>query len=157
SYTSRGPTAEQVVKPDLVAPGNRTLSLRSVGSTLDRMFPALRVKEETFNSDPTLSGSDSLYFQLSGSSMAAGVVSGMAALMIQANPSLTPDTIKARMMRSAEKRAVYDIFSEGAGFADVVAALSESGTAAGPALSPRVDWTAGGLMIQETGGAWGSL
>ena len=155
SYASRGPTDELVVKPDLVAPGNRTVSLRSVGSTLDRMLPSLRVKEEAFNADPARAGSDSLYFQLSGSSMAAGVVSGMAALMLQADPAQTPDTLKARLMRSAEKRPVYDVFSEGAGFADVAAALSEKGTAPFAALSPRVEWTPAGLLIQETGVAWG--
>ena len=156
SYTSRGPTAEQVVKPDLVAPGNRTLSLRSVGSTLDRTFPSLRVKSETFNADPARIGEDSLYFQLSGSSMAAGVVSGMAALMLQADPSLTPDTLKARLMRSAEKRTNYDIFSEGAGFADVAAALSETGMTGAPAMSPRVEWSTAGLLVQEPGSAWGN-
>ncbi|HEU5181488.1 MAG TPA: S8 family peptidase [Candidatus Polarisedimenticolia bacterium] len=155
SYTSRGPTAEQVLKPDLVAPGNRTVSLRSVGSTLDTTFPGLRVKEQAFNADPSRAGSDSLYFQLSGSSMAAGVVSGMAALMLQADPAQSPDTLKARLMRSAEKRPVYDIFSEGAGFADLAAALTEKGTAPFPALSPKVEWTPTGLLIQETGVVWG--
>ena len=83
SYTSRGPTPlDHVVKPDLVAPGNRTISLRVVGSTLDEAYPSLRVKEGAFRQDPTAAGDDSLYFQMSGSSMAAGVVSGMAALML---------------------------------------------------------------------------
>jgi serine protease AprX len=155
TYTSRGPTSfDHVVKPDLVAPGNRTLSLRAVGSTLDEAYPSLRVKQGLFRDDPASAGEDSLYFQMSGSSMAAGVVSGMAALMIQADPSLTPDTLKARLMKSAEKRPVYDVFSEGAGFADLHAALAEEGTALSGAPSPTVEWTEAGLAIETTGARW---
>src|SRR4030095_11552909 len=143
SYTSRGPTAlDHVVKPDLVAPGNRTISLLAEGSTLDRLYPSLRVPKDVFMDDPTVAGDDSAYFTMSGSSMAAGVVSGMAALMRQADPSLTPDTLKARLMKSAEKRMVYDVFSEGAGFADLRAALAEQEIASLPSLSPTVQWAA---------------
>jgi serine protease AprX len=157
SYTSRGPTAlDHVVKPDLVAPGNRTISLRAEGSTLDKLYPSLRVAKGVFIDDPTVAGDDSAYFTMSGSSMAAGVVSGMAALMIQADPSLTPDTLKARLMKSAEKRMVDDVFSEGAGFADLQAALAEQEIASGPSLSPAVQWTASGLEMQDTGALWGS-
>jgi serine protease AprX len=155
SYSSRGPTLlDHVVKPDLVAPGNRTLSLRAAGSTLDEAYPSLRVKQGLFRDDPASSDQDSLYFQMSGSSMAAGVVSGMAALMLQADPSLTPDTLKARLMKSAEKRLVYDLFSDGAGFADLHAALGEQGTAVSEALSPRVQWTEAGLVLEGARTLW---
>ena len=155
TYSSRGPTPlDHVVKPDLVAPGNRTLSLRAAGSALDEAYPSLRVKQGLFRDDPASADQDSLYFQMSGSSMAAGVVSGMAALMIQADPSLTPDTIKARLMKSAEKRLTYDLFSEGAGFADLHAAMAETGTIQGVALSPKVGRTDAGLVIDETGAGW---
>ena len=155
TYSSRGPTPlDHVVKPDLVAPGNRTLSLRSVGSTLDEAYPSLRVKQGLYRDDPVSANEDSLYFQMSGSSMAAGVVSGMAALMIQANPSLTPDTLKTRLMMSAEKRPVYDLFSEGAGFADLHAALAEEGISQAAALSPKVQWTVTGLALESAGSAW---
>src|SRR5207249_4555022 len=44
SYSSKGPTAiDHVVKPDLVAPGNRVFSLRASGSTLDLLHPENRV------------------------------------------------------------------------------------------------------------------
>jgi serine protease AprX len=155
TYSSRGPTPlDHVVKPDLLAPGNRTLSLRAPGSTLDETFPSLRVKQGSFRDDPASADQDSLYFQLSGSSMAAGVVSGMAALMIQADPSLNPDTIKARLMKSAEKRLAYDLFSEGAGFADLHAAMAEKGIFQGLALSPKVEKTDGGLVIDDTAAGW---
>ena len=43
------------------------------------------------------------HFELSGSSMAAGVVTGAAALMLERNPELTNDQIKAILMYAAEK------------------------------------------------------
>src|SRR5207302_355759 len=43
------------------------------------------------------------YFRLSGTSMATPVVSGAAALLLQKDPSLTPDQVKARLMKTAWK------------------------------------------------------
>ncbi len=155
TYTSRGPTPlDHVVKPDLVAPGNRTISLRAEGSTLDTLYPALRVKQGVYRDDPATADLDSPYYQLSGSSMAAGVVSGMAALMIQSDPSITPDAVKARLMKSAEKHPGDDLFSEGAGYADLFAALEVAGTPAGPAVSPTAVWTETGLLLQVPATQW---
>jgi serine protease AprX len=45
SFSSRGPAlGEQTLKPDVVAPGNRIVSLRSPGSTLDIRYPDWQVK-----------------------------------------------------------------------------------------------------------------
>ena len=52
--------------------------------------------------------------QLSGSSMAAAVVSGLAALMLEQNPALTPDLVKTILMHSAEP-AEGSAFEVGAG------------------------------------------
>ena len=41
------------------------------------------------------------YFTMSGTSQAAAVTSGVATLMLQADPSLTPDQVKCRLMASA--------------------------------------------------------
>src|SRR5271165_5631892 len=44
SYSSKGPTSiDHIVKPDLVAPGNRLVSLRVAGSTLDKTYPQFEV------------------------------------------------------------------------------------------------------------------
>src|SRR5262249_22414185 len=70
SFSSKGPSLlDHVIKPDLVAPGNRMVSLNSPGSTLDRSYPANEVA-------PSLYGSCSntaYYFRLSGTSMASPV------------------------------------------------------------------------------------
>jgi serine protease AprX len=144
SYSSKGPTAiDHIVKPDLVAPGNRLVSLRVAGSTMDANYPQYEVV-------PT-SGT-SKYFVLSGTSMATPVVSGAVALMLQQNPALTPDQVKARLMKTAWKgfgqfsssadgngnvyNNEYDLFTYGAGYLDVDAALNNTDLATGVALSP---------------------
>jgi subtilisin family serine protease len=81
---------------------------------------------------------ESEYFVLSGTSMAAAVVSGACALMIENDPSLTPDTIKARLMLSAEKSPNYGPLWQGAGYLDIPAALAMTVQSVDHAKSPTV-------------------
>jgi serine protease AprX len=144
SYSSKGPTTlDHIVKPDLVAPGNAQVSLRVNNSTLDTSFPQYEVT-------PT-NGNASKYFVLSGTSMATPVVSGAVALMLQQNSALTPDQVKARLMKTAWKGVgqftsshdklgnlynnEYDLFTYGAGYLDINAALGNTDLATGLALS----------------------
>ena len=101
SYSSKGPSMlDHVVKPDLVAPGNRIASLLSPKSTLDVKYPTNEVSAASYGG--TLWGTKS-YFFLSGTSMATPVVSGAVAMMLEQEGTLTPDTVKARLMKSADK------------------------------------------------------
>ena len=144
SYSSKGPTTlDHIVKPDLVAPGNAQVSLRVNGSTLDTVYPQFEV---------TSTNGTSQYFVLSGTSMATPIVSGAVALMLQQNPSLTPDQVKARLMKTAWKGVgqftfshdhlgnIYnneaDLFTYGAGYLNIYAALGSTDLATGLALSP---------------------
>src|SRR5207253_2268924 len=91
-WTSRGPTAfDGLSKPDLAASGRRVVSLRAAGSFLDKLMPDRLVGTS--------------YFRLSGTSMAAPVVSGVAALIIAQNPGLSPNEVKKILTRSARATA----------------------------------------------------
>jgi serine protease AprX len=101
SYSSKGPTyIDLTVKPDVVAPGNLVVSLLAPGSTLAAQYPA-NVVGPSYYARSANAGPAS-YLRLSGTSMATPVVSGAVVLMLQKNPSLSPDTVKARLMSRDE-------------------------------------------------------
>ncbi len=116
-YSSRGPTfIDWDTKPDLVAPGTGTVSLAVPGST----FYFTKAKYLSKGAFPT---SAMPYLTLSGTSMAAPVVSGTVALMLQANPNLTPNLVKAILQYTAENRPGYNALTEGAGFLNSLGAV----------------------------------
>jgi serine protease AprX len=97
TYSSKRPTAiDHVVKPDLVAPGNRQVSLSSWGTSLELNYSSNVVPINYYRSGDNSTVS-STYYIMSGTSMAAPVVSGSVALLLQAHPGLTPDQVKARL------------------------------------------------------------
>jgi serine protease AprX len=152
TYSSRGPTAlDLFAKPDLVAPGNRIVSARSADSYMDLLFPDRRVAADP--SEPTVQE----YTEMSGTSMAAPLVAGTAALMLQQDPSLNPGTVKARLMLSARKPATGDPLVTGAGLLDILAALRATGTVA-DAPSPKAfaDADTGLIGFENTGVLWGN-
>jgi serine protease AprX len=135
-YSSMGPTLfDEVAKPDLVAPGNRLISLRTQGSYLDQNFPANVIPVANYLLPTTPAGTQSDYLMLSGTSTSAPVVAGAAALMIGADPSLTPDDVKVRLMGTADPVARATANQQGAGALDLDGALAATTHASGPALS----------------------
>jgi serine protease AprX len=149
-FSSRGPTRfDATVKPDVVAQGVRLASLRVPQSTLDRAMPSARV------SDGEATRPDPRFFEMSGSSMAAAVVSGTAALLLQADPSLTPDDVKARLMKRADHQMSGDLYARGAGQVDLPEAMQETARAAHSA-SPRVQSTDQGVTLVHDAASWGS-
>jgi serine protease AprX len=151
SYSSKGPTyIDMTVKPDIVAPGNLVVSLLAPGSTLANAFPDNVVGPSYYS--PSATGT-AQYMRLSGTSMATPVVSGAVALMLQKDPTLTPDAVKARLMKTAGKTfpvsstaiepttgqaytSFYDAFTIGAGYVDIAAALSNYDVAPLNSISP---------------------
>ena len=95
-------------KPDIIAPGITVVSVRDPGSTIDTLYPDARIGDS--------------YFKGTGTSQAAAIVSGVAALMFQANPWLTPDLAKGILLKTAYKNGNYG-HGAGAGMVDVGSAL----------------------------------
>jgi serine protease AprX len=90
-FSSYGTPLASTSKPEIVAPGRRIVSIRAAGSTLDRLLP-----------DRVVTASNgATYFRLTGTSMATGVVSGVVALLLQQQPALTPDQVKAVLTGTA--------------------------------------------------------
>jgi len=165
SYSSKGPTKfDHYAKPDIVAPGNKIVSTMEGGTTLSNLFPANRV--------------DSDFFTLSGTSMATPVVSGAAVLLLSKNPTLTPDQVKALLMKSATKTfpasstavdpttgisytSYYDIFTVGSGYLDITTALADTDRPSGVATTPSTNFNlaTGAVTLGGVGSAnviWGT-
>jgi len=87
-FSGWGTPAGSTPKPDLVAPGRKIVSIRTPGSTLDRLLPDHVVTATNGAS----------YFRLTGTSMATAVVSGAIALLLERQPGLGPDQVKAVLM-----------------------------------------------------------
>ena len=177
SYSSKGPTLwDQVAKPDLVAPGNLIISLYTPGLTLDQEYPGNEIPQSLYQVNGSSTASNT-YFVLSGTSMAAPMVSGTVALMLQKAPWLTPDQVKARLMLTAFKglqtastakdqttgqvfNTQADLFTIGAGYLDIQAALASTALApatVGTAMSPtaEVDNQGNVVLVTSSSDIWG--
>jgi serine protease AprX len=163
------------IKPDIVAPGNLVVSLLAQGTTLPTEYPSDLIGLSYYmqTSSTTLSTN---YFSLSGTSMATPVVSGAVADLLEAEPSLTPDQVKAKLMRTAYKTfptsstAVdpttgdvyvdqYDAFTVGSGYLDLAAALADTTLASASAMSPVATWdpvSGNAYFTPEASSVWGS-
>ncbi|ANS77053.1 serine protease [Paenibacillus yonginensis] len=101
-FSGRGPTPYGISKPDLLVPGARIVSLRAPRSYLDRTQKWNRVGDD--------------YFELSGTSMATPICAGIAALIKQSQPGITPDGIKQRLLEGTDLWQGRDPNIYGAGY-----------------------------------------
>ena len=127
TYSSRGPTRSSwtdelglkhydgLMKPDVVAPGNKIIEGRSANNLLVTLNPQLAANVSPV---PTR---DQMF--LNGTSMASPVVAGAAALLLQANPALTPNMIKAIMMYTAQTLPGFNTLEQGAGEVNIEGAV----------------------------------
>jgi len=119
SFSSAGPTFDGFAKPDLVAPGGHMLGTMPEYAWLPLEHPEYVVPVDH-------------YFTMSGTSQATAVVSGVLALMLEADSRLKADDAKCRLMASARAAVLddgthaYTVFQQGAGLVDAVAAVYES-------------------------------
>ncbi len=162
TYSSRGPSRlDLVLKPDIIAPGNRIISLDNPNGSLEKSYGSTNDVPVSYYQATNSGKQSKAYFQLSGTSMAAPVVVGAVADMLQANPKLTPDTVKARLMLSADKwtatNGMGDPCTYGAGYLNIPAALSAKYVATQPALSPTLSVdSAGNVYLDAARVLWGA-
>jgi serine protease AprX len=90
-FSAWGAPTDSTAKPDLVGPGRRIVSIRVPGSSLDTLLPGHVV----------MASNGATYFRLTGTSMATAVVSGAVALLLEHQPGLSPDQVKAILKGTA--------------------------------------------------------
>ncbi|HKC63845.1 MAG TPA: S8 family serine peptidase, partial [Pyrinomonadaceae bacterium] len=127
SYSSRGPTRsywtdsngvkhyDNLIKPDLIAPGNKLVGAESADCTLVQQNPGL---DDDVSASPKAD-----MMTLSGTSMATPIVAGSAALLLQINPNLTPNMVKYLLTSTAQPLAGFNMFEQGAGEINVEGAV----------------------------------
>src|SRR6185503_2292967 len=94
TYSSLVPTAiDGLLKPELVAPGNRIVAAAAPGAYLTRTYRERVVTGQDAGS----------YIEMSGTSMSTAVVSGSLALLFNARPSLTPAQAKAALQVTSSR------------------------------------------------------
>ncbi len=132
TFSAAGPTVEGFVKPEVIAPGGHLSGLMSFDSQIVMEHPEFH--------------DGGRYFEMSGTSQAAAVVSGVVALMLTNDPTLTPDEVKCRLMDSAHNAIkpdgtlAYSVFQQGAGIVNVNdALLSSASSCANQALNISQD------------------
>jgi serine protease AprX len=134
SFSAYGPTESGFAKPDLVAPGTDIIGLLP-------QQDALKISKDHGSNRVSTN-----YFRMSGTSMAAPMVSGAAALLLQDEPRLTPDQVKYRLMATAvhdSRWPAYNAGSAGSGYLDIYAAVhgSTTGSANTGIAASRLLWT----------------
>jgi serine protease AprX len=121
SFSSRGEFGSPLFRPTLVAPGVNTISLRA--STV----AAVTTIDGLTANDSQLSASELPYYTTgSGTSFSAPQVAGVVALMLEANPQLSPAQIRDILQRTATPLPPYYLHEVGAGMLNAQAAVLEA-------------------------------
>jgi serine protease AprX len=134
-WSSRGPTAQGINKPDVVAPGRYIIAPRSYGSTIEQAYPRALFSPS--------------YIRGSGTSEATAVTAGVVALMLQAHPTWTPDQVKSALKRTANPISGYGVHGQGAGRINLVGAMTVD---PGAAIQQVVAGTGLGSLEASRGG-----
>ena len=109
TYSSRGPTKyDNIAKPDLAAPGNKIISLEAQNAWIPTNYPTEHIAGSGQNA----------YLRMSGTSMAAPMVSGAAALLLSAQPNLSPAQVKFLLQTGSTYMVQAGVLGAGAGNAN---------------------------------------
>jgi subtilisin family serine protease len=106
SFSSRGPTSDGRVKPDVCFPGANIVACRASGTSMGTPV-------------------NELYTSASGTSMATPHAAGTCALLLQAKPGLAPQQVKDLLMNTAKDLGL-DANTQGKGRAQAFAAYQSA-------------------------------
>ena len=144
-YSSKGPTRyDLAVKPDVVGPGSKLVSLEASGSYLSKKYPQWHIAGSGKNA----------YFRLTGTSMASAVVSGGVALLLDANPYMTPGQVKVALQMGATFMPKAGLVASGAGSVNFPQSQKIAATGVLNSLLNTVDSLLGsssGATFRDTG------
>ena len=148
SFSAYGVDETGQVKPDIVAPGRNIITY--VPSN-DKM---------TMGTEHPENRRGKTEYRMSGTSMAAPIVTGAIAILLQDEPGLNPDQVKARLKATASKSwAGYDPVRSGAGYLDIYAAVHSASqdSANQGLLASQLLWTGTDAVTWTTGLTWSSV
>ncbi|KZE64794.1 hypothetical protein AWM68_09015 [Fictibacillus phosphorivorans] len=116
-FSSRGVEGDNLLHPDITAPGVDIVSTKSkTGLVMNSLGT---VKDKDYIAPEHLLS----YTTASGTSMATPHISGVAALMIEANPTITPDQVLQVLESTADPMAGYKLHEVGAGYVNAYEAV----------------------------------
>ena len=115
-FSSRGPSADLRLKPNVAAPGVNIIATRASGTSMGSPI-------------------DDFYTSASGTSMATPHVAGAAALVLQANPAWEPVMVKSALMGYAKVIEEAHLWDQGGGRIQVLQAAEATLLAIEPCLS----------------------
>ncbi|HXT63466.1 MAG TPA: S8 family serine peptidase [Pyrinomonadaceae bacterium] len=120
-FSARGEFGSPLFRPTLVAPGVRNVSLRP--STLVSVTTASGSADDVSQ----LSATELPFYTTgSGTSFSAPQVAGVIALMLEANPQLTPAQVRDILQRTSTPLPAYYVYEVGAGMLNAPAAVLEA-------------------------------
>jgi serine protease AprX len=138
SWSSRGVTQDGFAKPEIHAPGARIVSTLAPGSAFSTLCPTCIVNGQMIRAG--------------GTSMAAPMVSGAAALLLQKYPNLTPNQVKGVLVGSS--RLVNNRFPALDVYAAIKSVAAGNIPVANQGLTPNTLVSASNGDIDYTRSSW---
>ncbi len=142
NFSSRGVAGDQWKAPDVTAPGSGIISARGVNTALPLLGPVVEPDYPEYN----------LYYaRMSGTSMATPFIAGVAALLLEVNPNLSPDQIETIIRDTADDMPGYQFHEVGDGYVNVAAAVAMARGVVGKRaefLAGDTRWSSQGNWLQ---------